>query len=62
MIYIEQDHQVSITLNEVDEPSILLGFNISFWAKHGHNGVFPPPWVAIYLCLKDCKEHRSERN
>lgn len=53
---------MSVTLNEVDESSILLSFSIYFWAKRGHDGVLLPPWVAVYLCLKDCKKKRSERN
>lgn len=62
MTYIEQDHQASVTLNEVDESSILLRFSIHFWEKHGHDGVLLLLCMAIYLCLKSCKEQRSERN
>ena len=42
MTYIKQDHQVSVTLNEVDESSILLSFNIYFLGKAWARWRFTP--------------------
>lgn len=42
MTYVKRD-QVPVTLNEVDESSILPSFSTYFWAKQEHNGDLPPP-------------------
>jgi len=59
---IKQEHQASVTRDEVESSSVLLRFSADLGAKRGVNGASLPPWVATYLGLKACKEQSSDRN